>query len=401
MLTGKHIALYVSGGIAAYKAATLVREFIRQKAQVRVVETAGAQAFVTPLTFQVLSKYEVYTDRFAQLAPEQVAHIELADWTDVAVVAPATADLMAKLANGIADDFASTALLATTAPKFVAPAMNVHMWENPATQRNVATLKQDGMRIIDPDTGFLAEGYHGKGRFPEPAKIVATVEAALIAADTSLPLHGQKVLVTAGGTRERLDPVRYLSNDSSGKMGYALALAARNLGAQVTLISTVSQLPVPAGVTYVHVDSASAMRTALLNRFVAAAMVIMAAAVADFRPAAPAANKIKKDSTNYTLELTKNPDILAELGQRKQHQFLIGFAAETQNLLTYAQKKLAQKQVDMIVANDVSSPHAGFNRDTNEVTVLRPNQAPQPLKVASKTKIAQQILQLAIAAQTD
>lgn len=401
MLTGKHIALYVSGGIAAYKAATLVREFIRQKAQVRVVETAGAQAFVTPLTFQVLSKYEVYTDRFAQLAPEQVAHIELADWTDVAVVAPATADLMAKLANGIADDFASTALLATTAPKFVAPAMNVHMWENPATQRNVATLKQDGMRIIDPDTGFLAEGYHGKGRFPEPAKIVATVEAALIAADTSLPLHGQKVLVTAGGTRERLDPVRYLSNDSSGKMGYALALAARNLGAQVTLISTVSQLPVPAGVTYVHVDSAAAMRTALLNRFVAAAMVIMAAAVADFRPAAPAANKIKKDSTNYTLELTKNPDILAELGQRKQHQFLIGFAAETQNLLTYAQKKLAQKQVDMIVANDVSSPHAGFNRDTNEVTVLRPNQAPQPLKVASKTKIAQQILQLAIAAQTD
>lgn len=401
MLTGKHIALYVSGGIAAYKAATLVREFIRQKAQVRVVETAGAQAFVTPLTFQVLSKHEVYTDRFAQLAPGQVAHIELADWTDVAVVAPATADLMAKLANGIADDFASTALLATTAPKFVAPAMNVHMWENPATQRNVATLKQDGMRIIDPDTGFLAEGYHGKGRFPEPAKIVATVEAALIAADTSLPLHGQKVLVTAGGTRERLDPVRYLSNDSSGKMGYALALAARNLGAQVTLISTVSQLSVPAGITYVHVDSAAAMRTALLNRFVAAAMVIMAAAVADFRPAAPAANKIKKDSTNYTLELTKNPDILAELGQRKQHQFLIGFAAETQNLLTYAQKKLAQKQVDMIVANDVSSPHAGFNRDTNEVTVLRPNQAPQPLKVASKTKIAQQILQLAIAAQTD
>nr|SFZ88178.1 Phosphopantothenoylcysteine decarboxylase / Phosphopantothenoylcysteine synthetase [Loigolactobacillus rennini] len=401
MLTGKHIALYVSGGIAAYKAATLVREFIRQKAQVRVVETAGAQAFVTPLTFQVLSKHEVYTDRFAQLAPDQVAHIELADWTDVAVVAPATADLMAKLATGIADDFASTALLATTAPKFIAPAMNVHMWENPATQRNLAVLKQDGMRIIDPDTGFLAEGYQGKGRFPAPAKIVAEVEADLIAADTTLPLHGQQVLVTAGGTRERLDPVRYLTNDSSGKMGYALALAARNLGAQVTLISTVSQLPVPAGITVVHVDSAAAMRNALLKRFATAAMVIMAAAVADFRPAAPATNKIKKTATTYTLELTKNPDILAELGQRKQHQFLIGFAAETQHLLAYAQRKLAQKQVDMIVANDVSSPHAGFNRDTNEVTVLQPNQAPQPLKVAHKTKIAQQILQLAIAAQTD
>lgn len=401
MLTGKHIALYVSGGIAAYKAATLVREFIRQKAQVRVVETAGAQAFVTPLTFQVLSKHEVYTDRFAQLAPDQVAHIELADWTDVAVVAPATADLMAKLATGIADDFASTALLATTAPKFIAPAMNVHMWENPATQRNLAVLKQDGMRIIDPDTGFLAEGYQGKGRFPAPAKIVAEVEADLIAADTTLPLHGQQVLVTAGGTRERLDPVRYLTNDSSGKMGYALALAARNLGAQVTLISTVSQLPVPAGITVVHVDSAAAMRNALLKRFATAAMVIMAAAVADFRPAVPATNKIKKTATTYTLELTKNPDILAELGQRKQHQFLIGFAAETQHLLAYAQRKLAQKQVDMIVANDVSSPHAGFNRDTNEVTVLQPNQAPQPLKVAHKTKIAQQILQLAIAAQTD
>lgn len=401
MLTGKHIALYVSGGIAAYKAATLVREFIRQKAQVRVVETAGAQAFVTPLTFQVLSKHEVYTDRFAQLAPDQVAHIELADWTDVAVVAPATADLMAKLATGIADDFASTALLATTAPKFIAPAMNVHMWENPATQRNLAVLKQDGMRIIDPDTGFLAEGYQGKGRFPAPAKIVAEVEADLIAADTTLPLHGQQVLVTAGGTRERLDPVRYLTNDSSGKMGYALALAARNLGAQVTLISTVSQLPVPAGITVVHVDSAAAMRNALLKRFATAAMVIMAAAVADFRPAVPATNKIKKTATTYTLELTKNPDILAELGQRKQHQFLIGFAAETQHLLAYAQRKLAQKQVDMIVANDVSSPHAGFNRDTNEVTVLQPNQEPQLLKVAHKTKIAQQILQLAIAAQTD
>ena len=401
MLTGKHIALYVSGGIAAYKAATLVREFIRQKAQVRVVETAGAQAFVTPLTFQVLSKHEVYTDRFAQLAPDQVAHIELADWTDVAVVAPATADLMAKLATGIADDFASTALLATTAPKFIAPALNVHMWENPATQRNLAVLKQDGMRIIDPDTGFLAEGYQGKGRFPAPVKIVAEVEADLIAADTTLPLHGQQVLVTAGGTRERLDPVRYLTNDSSGKMGYALALAARNLGAQVTLISTVSQLPVPAGITVIHVDSAAAMRNALLKRFATAAMVIMAAAVADFRPAAPATNKIKKTATTYTLELTKNPDILAELGQRKQHQFLIGFAAETQHLLAYAQRKLAQKQVDMIVANDVSSPHAGFNRDTNEVTVLQPNQAPQPLKVAHKTKIAQQILQLAIAAQTD
>ncbi|QEA53621.1 bifunctional phosphopantothenoylcysteine decarboxylase/phosphopantothenate--cysteine ligase CoaBC [Loigolactobacillus coryniformis] len=401
MLAGKHVALYVSGGIAAYKAAYLVRELIRQGAEVRVVETAGAQAFVTPLTFQTLSKHAVYTDRFAQLAPDEVAHIELADWTEIALVAPATADLIAKMAQGLADDFASTALLATTAPKFVAPAMNVHMWENPATQRNVATLKADGVEIIEPATGFLAEGYSGKGRFPEPTAIVAAVTAKLLAQATDLPLHGQSVLVTAGGTRERLDPVRYLTNDSSGKMGYALATAARDLGAQVTLISAPTMLTVPAGVAYVGVDSAEAMRSALLARYQTAQMVIMAAAVADFRPVTVADNKIKKTTADYTLTLTKNPDILAELGQQKQQQFLIGFAAETQHLLTYAQKKLASKRVDMIVANDVSSAHAGFNHDTNEVTILQPNVEPQTLPLASKQVIAQQILQIALATRRD
>lgn len=401
MLAGKHVALYVSGGIAAYKAAYLVRELIRQGAEVRVVETAGAQAFVTPLTFQTLSKHAVYTDRFAQLAPDEVAHIELADWTEIALVAPATADLIAKMAQGLADDFASTALLATTAPKFVAPAMNMHMWENPATQRNVATLKADGVEIIEPATGFLAEGYSGKGRFPEPTAIVAAVTAKLLAQATDLPLHGQSVLVTAGGTRERLDPVRYLTNDSSGKMGYALATAARDLGAQVTLISAPTMLTVPAGVAYVGVDSAEAMRSALLARYQTAQMVIMAAAVADFRPVTVADNKIKKTTADYTLTLTKNPDILAELGQQKQQQFLIGFAAETQHLLTYAQKKLASKRVDMIVANDVSSAHAGFNHDTNEVTILQPNVEPQTLPLASKQVIAQQILQIALATRRD
>lgn len=401
MLAGKHVALYVSGGIAAYKAAYLVRELIRQGAEVRVVETAGAQAFVTPLTFQTLSKHAVYTDRFDQLAPDEVAHIELADWTEIALVAPATADLIAKMAQGLADDFASTALLATTAPKFVAPAMNVHMWENPATQRNVATLKADGVEIIEPATGFLAEGYSGKGRFPEPTAIVAAVTAKLLAQATDLPLHGQSVLVTAGGTRERLDPVRYLTNDSSGKMGYALATAARDLGAQVTLISAPTMLTVPAGVAYVGVDSAEAMRSALLARYQTAQMVIMAAAVADFLPVTVADNKIKKTTADYTLTLTKNPDILAELGQQKQQQFLIGFAAETQHLLTYAQKKLASKRVDMIVANDVSSAHAGFNHDTNEVTILQPNVEPQTLPLASKQVIAQQILQIALATRRD
>lgn len=401
MLAGKHVALYVSGGIAAYKAAYLVRELVRQGAEVRVVETAGAQAFVTPLTFQTLSKHTVYTDRFAQLAPDEVAHIELADWTEIALVAPATADLIAKMAQGLADDFASTALLATTAPKFVVPAMNVHMWENPATQRNVATLKADGVEIIEPATGFLAEGYSGKGRFPEPTAIVAAVTAKLLAQATDLPLHGQSVLVTAGGTRERLDPVRYLTNDSSGKMGYALATAARDLGAQVTLISAPTMLTVPAGVAYVGVDSAEAMRSALLARYQTAQMVIMAAAVADFRPVTVADNKIKKTTADYTLTLTKNPDILAELGQQKQQQFLIGFAAETQHLLTYAQKKLASKRVDMIVANDVSSAHAGFNHDTNEVTILQPNVEPQTLPLASKQVIAQQILQIALATRQD
>ncbi|MFD0896234.1 bifunctional phosphopantothenoylcysteine decarboxylase/phosphopantothenate--cysteine ligase CoaBC [Loigolactobacillus binensis] len=399
MLAGKHVALYVSGGIAAYKAAYLVRDLIRQGAQVRVVETTGAQAFVTPLTFQTLSKHAVYTDRFAQLAPDEVAHIELADWTEIALVAPATADLIAKMAHGIADDFASTALLATTAVKFVAPAMNVHMWENPATQRNVTTLKGDGVHIIEPDTGFLAEGYSGKGRFPEPEQIVALLRAKLLAQDTDLLLHGQQVLVTAGGTRERLDPVRYLTNDSSGKMGYALAQAAQNLGAQVTLISAPTALPVPVGVTYVGVDSAAAMRAALLQRYATAQLVIMAAAVADFRPATVADNKIKKTTADYTLALTKNPDILAELGQQKQQQFLIGFAAETQHLLANAQQKLVTKKVDMIVANDVSQAQVGFDHDTNAVTVLQPQQAPQQLPLASKQVIAQQILQLAIKAQ--
>ncbi|MFC6168990.1 bifunctional phosphopantothenoylcysteine decarboxylase/phosphopantothenate--cysteine ligase CoaBC [Loigolactobacillus jiayinensis] len=397
LLAKKHVALYVSGGIAAYKAAYLVRELIRHGAEVRVVETAGAQEFITPLTFQALSKHAVYTDRFAQLAPDEVAHIELADWTEIALVAPATADLIAKVANGIADDFASTALLATTAPKFVAPAMNVHMWENPATQRNINTLKADGLHIIEPATGFLAEGYSGKGRFPEPEEIVATVNDQLIAADTSLPLHGQSVLVTAGGTRERLDPVRYLTNNSSGKMGYALATAARKLGAKVTLISAPTALPQPAGVAYVAVDSAATMRTALLARYADAQMVIMAAAVADFRSPTVAANKIKKTATDYQLTLTKNPDILAELGQQKHHQFLIGFAAETQNLLTYAQQKLTSKHADMIVANDVSSPQVGFDHDTNAVTILQSNQAPQQLPLASKEVIAQQILQVALA----
>lgn len=246
MLTGKHIALYVSGGIAVYKAATLVRTLIKRGAEVRVALTQGATAFVTPLTFQTLSKHDVYTDRFEQFDPAHVAHIDLADWSDLAIVAPATADIIGKMANGITDDFVTTALLATTAPKFVAPAMNNHMLANAAVQRNLKQLQADGVTLIDPETGFLAEGYNGKGRLPDPATIADFVEVTLLQQTPDLPFAGRKFVITAGGTQEKIDPVRYITNKSSGKMGYALAVAARDLGAQVTLV-TASDLPAPFG----------------------------------------------------------------------------------------------------------------------------------------------------------
>ncbi|KRK40755.1 bifunctional phosphopantothenoylcysteine decarboxylase/phosphopantothenate--cysteine ligase CoaBC [Loigolactobacillus bifermentans] len=395
MLTGKHIALYVSGGIAVYKAATLVRTLIKRGAEVRVALTQGATAFVTPLTFQTLSKHDVYTDRFKQFDAEHVAHIDLADWSDLAIVAPATADVIGKMANGITDDFVTTALLATTAPKFVAPAMNNHMLASAAVQRNLKQLQADGVTLIDPETGFLAEGYEGKGRLPEPETIADFVEVALLQQAPNLPFAGKQFVITAGGTQEKIDPVRYITNKSSGKMGYALAVAARDLGAKVTLI-TASDLPNPFGMTVVQAPSAEEMAQQVFDRFQASDVVIMAAAISDYRPVQPATEKIKKQAGHQelVLTLTETPDILAQLGQTKQHQLVIGFAAETQHLLDNAAQKLARKQADMLIANDVAAANVGFDYDTNAVTILRPQEAPLKLPLASKTVIAQQIMEI-------
>jgi len=401
LLTNKKVTIYVTGGIAVYKAADLVRKFIKAGAEVKVAMTASAQEFVTPLTFQVLSKNDVYTDTFDEKDAQFVSHIHLADWTELAVVAPATANIIAKMANGIADDFVSTALLATTAPRLIVPAMNQHMLENPATVRNMEALKSYGYEIMEPDTGFLAEGYEGKGRMPEPDKIVEAAQLVVLNNAKELPLKGKKVLITAGGTKERIDPVRFITNDSSGKMGYSLAKAARDLGAEVTLVTATNLLPIPFGVEPISVQSSKEMETAVLDKFHNVDMVIMAAAVSDYRPKTQATVKIKKTNEDLTLVLEKTTDILAELGKRKTDQFLIGFAAETNEVEHYALDKLKRKNADMIVANDVSKEYAGFNKDTNEVIIYQVDKEPIQISVRSKDLIAEEILYAAIDSMHD
>jgi len=401
VLTNKKVTIYVTGGIAVYKAADLVRKFIKAGAEVRVAMTASAQEFVTPLTFQVLSKHDVYTDTFDEKDAQFVSHINLADWTELAVVAPATANILAKMANGIADDFVSTALLATTAPRLIVPAMNQHMLENPATVRNMESLRSYGYEIMEPDTGFLAEGYEGKGRMPEPEKIVEAAQLVVVNNAKELPLKGKKVLITAGGTKERIDPVRFITNDSSGKMGYSLAKVARDLGAEVTLVTATNLLPVPFGVEPIYVQSSEEMGSAVLDIFHKVDMVIMAAAVSDYRPKTQATVKIKKTNEDLTLVLEKTTDILAELGKRKTGQFLIGFAAETHEVERYALDKLKRKNADMIVANDVSKEYAGFNKDTNEVIIYQLDKEPIQISVRSKDLIAEEILYAAIESMQD
>ncbi|WHZ31540.1 bifunctional phosphopantothenoylcysteine decarboxylase/phosphopantothenate--cysteine ligase CoaBC [Desemzia incerta] len=393
MLKGKKIAVYITGGIAAYKAADLVRRLIKQGAEVRVAMTKAATEFITPYTLQILSKNEVFTNVFEDKDPAEVSHIHLADWSELAVVAPATANVMAKMAHGIADDFVTTTLLATTAPVFIVPAMNTHMLENPATVRNWERLEQDGHFVMEPDTGFLAEGYEGRGRFPEPEAIVEAIQEYLIRQQTDLPLSGKKVVVTAGGTKERIDPVRYITNDSSGKMGYQLAMAARDKGAKVVLISASTQLKHPFGMEVVAVESAQQMSDAVFKEFESANIVIMAAAVSDYTPETQATQKIKKKENQMVISLAKTQDILATMGQQKSHQFLVGFAAETHDVAEYAMGKLEKKNADMIVANDVSKPHAGFNKETNEVTLFSKDTPPIELSVRSKRDIADSIIQ--------
>ena len=390
-MAANHIALYVTGGIAAYKAASLVRLFVKAGHTVRVVMTQHATEFITPLTMATLSQQSVALDNFAPPKPGEVSHIALADWTDVAVAYPATANFIAKIAQGFADDMASTTWLATTAPKIIFPAMNSHMLHQPATQRNLDQLSTDGVAVAPTGSGFLAEGYAGDGRLLEPSEAQGFTD--YVVSRRQGLLQDQHVLITAGGTKEAIDPVRNLTNRSSGKMGYALAQAALAAGANVTLISTTGQQP-PFGITYIPVQDARQMQAALTERYAASDIVIMAAAVADWRPTSVAQEKVKKQpgQTTWHLDLVRNPDIIAGLGAQKSHQFLVGFAAETQDLIANAEKKMAAKHVDMLVANDVSKAGVGFGADDNAVVLLRPGTPPQYVAKAPKREIATQIV---------
>lgn len=408
MLKDKNIILGVTGGIAAYKCVDLVSRLRKQGADVHVILTKGAQNFVTETAMREISGNPVVTSMWQEIQQYDVEHIALAQLADVVLVAPATANVIAKCACGMADDMLTTTLLATKAPVFFAPAMNTNMYENSITQQNLHTLQERGCHIIDPAAGHLACGTSGVGRMPEPLELVeilanffatGTEPAEPDEADSrqhlaeGLDFSGLNILVTAAGTREPIDPVRYIGNRSSGKMGYAIAEAARDLGANVTLISGPSALPPLAGVNFFKVESARDMRRLVLENFPESQIVIKAAAVADYRVKNVADHKIKKNDEELTLVLEKNPDILKELGQKKQKgQVLVGFAAETQNLIQYAQSKLEKKNLDMIVANDVSKPQAGFNVDTNLIKLLKRDGSIEELPLMSKKDLAYIIL---------
>ncbi len=393
MLNQRKVAVYVTGGIAAYKALLFVRLLIKEGAHVKVAMTKSACQFVSPLTFQVLTKEKVMVDTFDENDPSVVQHIHFADWSELAIVIPATANTIAKMANGIADNFVSSSLLATTAPKVIVPAMNEHMWENPATVRNCTQLKKDGVHFIEPAVGFLAEGYSGKGRLPEPEEVLQQIkELNLFEEEKSL--LGKKVLITAGGTKERIDPVRYISNDSSGKMGYALAEDAVKKGAEVILISATTVLPVPNGVEIEYVESAREMQEKVLNHFSSVDIAIMVAAVSDYRVKSPATQKMKKtdDEDEITLTLVKNPDILKQLGSlKKEGQTVIGFAAETHQVIEFAKQKLVKKNADFIIANDVSDHTIGFGSDMHQVTILSKTGEEILLPKVSKHFLAKEI----------
>ena len=388
-LKGKHIVVGVTGGIAAYKAVELVSRLCKAGAVVKVVMTKNATKLVSPLVFGEISKHPVSVDMFEDIHDWNVEHIAYAIWADAYVVAPATANILAKIAHGIADDMLSTQLLATTAPVFVCPAMNSNMYGHPTVQENLTTLRGRGIYVLEPDSGLLACGVEGKGRLPEPQKIMDWVDFHL--GKTEL-LEGKTVIVSAGGTQEAIDPVRYITNRSSGKMGYAVAMKAAQAGAKTILVSAPTDLAEPIGVERIIVRSATEMKEVIDRYYDKADAVIMAAAVADYRVAEVADNKIKKQES-MTLELVKNPDILASLGDRKQHQKLIGFAAETQDVITYGIEKVRKKNLDMLVANDVSKSNAGFDVDTNEVTFIYPGDQIVNLPNMSKLDVAERIIQ--------
>ena len=389
-LTGKNIVLGVTGGIAAYKSAEIVSRLCHSGAKVHVIMTRNATEFVAPLTFQTLSANPVVTDTFTPPEYWNVEHVALAKLADVFVIAPATANILAKMANGIADDMLSTTVLATKAPILVAPAMNTGMWTAEATRENVKTLRKRGVLFEGPDSGILACGDEGTGRMSEPETIVERIKEI---AGTEKDLKGLKVLVTAGATRERLDPVRFLSNDSSGKMGFALAEASRDRGAEVTLVKGSTTAEIPGGVRTVQIESAQDLLRVMKKEAPGQDIIIQAAAVADYRPASAARTKIKKkDGEPMIITLVENPDVAKAIGMMKKgKQILVGFAAETDHTETNAKKKLTAKNLDMIVANDVTKPGAGFNTDTNIATLITMDNT-EELPLMSKRRLADEIL---------
>jgi phosphopantothenoylcysteine decarboxylase/phosphopantothenate--cysteine ligase len=389
------ITLGVTGGVAAYKAAELVRLLQQDGFTVQVVMTRGAREFITPLTFAALTGQKVITDLFEKSSTGEanldsaIEHIAVAQRTDLLLVAPATADILAKLARGIADDFLTTLYLATTAPVIVAPAMNVNMWNHPATQQNIETLRTRGVKVVNPDEGYLACGMTGAGRLAGQQEIIAAVRETLHA---QKDLHAETVLITAGPTCEDLDPVRYITNRSSGKMGYAVAEAAARRGAKVFLVSGPVSLDTPPGVERIDVRSAEEMHHAVIEHLSASTIAIFAAAVADYRPAEAQTQKIKRFKEPLTLRLEPTPDILAEATQTKGDRLVVGFAAETDHVAENARKKLAAKNADLIVANDVTAEGAGFDHDTNIVTLFSRDGRDLALPKLSKSEVAQRIL---------
>ena len=387
-MRGKHIIVAVSAGIAAYKAIEVVSRLRKKGAEVKVVMTQNATHIASPLTFGEISGHPVALDMFEQVHQWDVEHIALATWAEAYVVVPATANVIGKIYAGIADDMLTTTIMATTAPKYLCPAMNTEMYNNPITQRNLEGLRSLGYHIMDPAEGWLACGITGVGRLPEPEAIVDWLEAKMCSTNE---LEGTTILVTAGGTQESIDPVRYIGNRSSGKMGYAIAEQAVRMGAKVILVSAPTSLPIPSGVDFISVDSAVSMQEAVEARYNDVNVVIMAAAVSDFRVLHKAEQKIKK-MESMTIELVKNPDILQGLGTKKSHQILVGFAAETEHVIKYGQDKVAKKNLDMLVANDVSKSNAGFNVDTNEGYFLYPDKEPKEMPNMKKSDLARHIL---------
>mgnify|MGYP001687522873 FL=1 len=388
VLAGRRIVLGVTGGIAAYKAVEIARRLKKAGADVRVIMTRAAASFVTPLTFREITGQPVAETMWGE-PHHHVEHIALAEFAELVLVAPATANFIAKAAAGIADDMLTTSVLATRASLLIAPAMNTGMWENPVTQENVARLTARGVTVIPPAAGQLACGTTGAGRLPEPVEIVRVVEAYF---SRTQSLVGRRILVTAAGTEEALDPVRYLGNRSTGRMGFAVAAEAVRRGAEVILVAGPTPLTTPAGVRRVDVRSARDMHAAVLAEYDAVDAVIKAAAVADYRPAEIAAHKIKKSDGELTITLTRNPDILYELGQKKQHQILVGFAAETQNVAEYARGKLAKKNLDFIVANNVAEKDAGFGVPTNHVQIFYADGRAEDHPLMAKSELAGVIL---------